>query len=161
MTGPISFFENQVYKPHISVLISRGVWNGSSVSQFFMKRQTMMKKTEKGENLLLQVLKEMTQGETVDCIVQGMRDRLGENALAAEEVRMYLLKPDDSGGLDVQQRALVMDQLLECVEVNFRTICDLIRYRHFKAAGLVSSVEEFLVLIHPDEAADSKEEKAT
>ena len=83
------------------------------------------------------------------------------NALAAEEVRMYLLKPDDSGGLDVQQRALVMDQLLECVEVNFRTICDLIRYRHFKAAGLVSSVEEFLVLIHPDEAADSKEEKAT
>ena len=36
---------------------------------------------------------------------------------------------DNTDSLDVQQRALVIDQLLACAEVNFRTICDLSRYR--------------------------------
>ena len=44
-------------------------------------------------------------------------------------------------------------------EVNFRTLCDLIRYRYFKSAGLVNSVEEFLALAHPGERTDLKEEE--
>lgn len=113
------------------------------------------------KNMLLQLLAEMAQGEAVDYIVQGMRDSLGTDAPTAEAVRRYLLKPDNAGSLDVQQRALVIDQLLMCAEVNFRTICDLIRYRHFKSAGLVNSMEEFLALTHPDEMADSRTEEPT
>ncbi len=75
-----------------------------------------------------------------------------------DEVRRYLLHPNDTASLNACQQALVIDQLLECVEVNFRTLCDLTRYRHFKAAGMVSCVEEFLTLTHPDEMADLRAE---
>lgn len=117
-----------------------------------------MKKSEKHESLLLQLLKEMAQGESLDCVVQGLQRDLGEGAPTVDEVRRYLLQPNNTASLDICQRALVIDQLLECVEVNFRTLCDLIRYRHFKAAGMVSSVEEFLTLTHPDEAANLRKE---
>lgn len=117
-----------------------------------------MKKSEKRESLLLQLLKEMAQGEVLDSIIQGLQQELGEDAPTADAVQRYLQRPDDTVSLDVCQRALVIDQLLECVEVNFRTLCDLIRYRHFKAAGMVTSVEEFLTLTHPDEAADLRKE---
>lgn len=120
-----------------------------------------MNRSKKEKSLLLQLLAEMAQGETVDYVVQGMREDLGADAPTAEEVRRCLLTPEEADGLDVQQRALVMDYLLECAEVNFRTVCDLIRYRHFKSAGLVNSVEEFLALTHPDEMADSREEGPT
>ena len=39
-----------------------------------------------------------------------------------------------------------MDKLLECAEVNFRTLCDLIRYHRLKDAGVVNSVDESLRL---------------
>ncbi len=117
-----------------------------------------MKKSEKRESLLLQLLKEMAQDETLDCVVQRLQRDLGEKSPTVDEVRRYLLQPNGTASLDDCQRALVIDQLLECVEVNFRTICDLIRYRHFKAAGMVSCVEEFLTLTHPDEVADPREE---
>ena len=119
-----------------------------------------MMKTEKRENLLLQLLMEMVQGKTLDCVVLGLQQEMGEDAPPADEVRRYLLQPDDTVSLDACQRALVIDKLLEYVEVNFRTLCDLIRYQHFKAAGMVNCVEEFLTLTHPDEAADlSKEDR--
>ena len=44
-----------------------------------------MNRTEK--NLLLQLLAEMAQGETVDYVVQGMRDSLGADAPTAESIR--------------------------------------------------------------------------
>ena len=44
------------------------------------------------------------------------------------------------------QQALAMDNLLEQAEVNFRTLCDLLRYHYWKQAGAVSSVDEFLEL---------------
>lgn len=113
-----------------------------------------MMKTEKRENLLLQLLMEMAQGKTLDCVVHGLQQELGTDAPTAEEVRRYLLQPDGTPSLDACQRALVIDQLLECAEVNFRTPCDLIRYQHFKTAGMVNCVEGFLTLTHPDEAAD-------
>ncbi len=117
-----------------------------------------MKKSEKRESLLLQLLKEMAQEETLDCVVQGLQRDLGEKSPTVDEVRRYLLQPNDAVSLDDCQRALVIDQLLECVEVNFRTFCDLTRYRHVKAAGMVSCVEEFLTLTHPDEIADLRKE---
>ena len=110
------------------------------------------------ENLLLHLLAEMAQGKTLDRVVQGLQRDLGEDAPTVDEVRRCLLQPDGTAGLDACQRALVIDQLLECTEVNFRTLCDLIRYRHFKSAGIVNCVEEFLSLVHPDEAADLREE---
>ncbi len=117
-----------------------------------------MKRSGKTENLLLQLLMEMVQGETLDSVVQRLRQELGMDAPTADAVRRCLLWPDETTSLDTCQRALVIDQLLECAEVNFRTLCDLIRYRHLKAAGMVSSVEEFLELTRLDETADLREE---
>lgn len=117
-----------------------------------------MKRSGKMKDLLLQLLTEMAQGETLDSVVQGLQRELGDDAPTMDEVRRCFLHSDDSSGLDACQRALVIDQLLERIEVNFRTLCDLIRYQHFKTAGMVSCVGEFLTLTHPDEAADLREE---
>ena len=109
-----------------------------------------MNRSEKEKNLLLQLLSEMAQGETVDYVVRGMQENLGADAPTVEAVREYLLRQDNTDSLDTQQQALVMDQLLEFAEVNFRTTCDLIR-----------SMEEFLALIYPDETSDWREEEST
>ena len=53
-----------------------------------------------------------------------------------------------------------MDKLLECAEVNLRTLCDLIRYQQLKGAGVVNSVEEFLYLVRPGDVCDIQEEDA-
>ena len=45
-------------------------------------------------------------------------------------------------------------------EVNFRMLCDLIRYQQLKEAGVVNSVEEFLRLVRPDATCDVQEEDA-
>lgn len=55
---------------------------------------------------------------------------------------------------------MAMDKLLECVEVNLRTFCDLIRYQQLKGVGMVNSVEEFLQLVHPDDVRDILKEDA-
>ena len=120
----------------------------------------IMKKTEKRESLLLQLLKEMAQGDALDSVVQSLRLKLGEDAPTAAAVQRYLLQPNGTASLDACQRALVIDQLLECAEVNFRTLCDLIRYQHLRAAGMVSSVEEFLALTRPNEMTDLREENS-
>lgn len=54
---------------------------------------------------------------------------------------------------------VAMDKLLECAEVNFRTIRDMLRYQHMKRAGVVSSVEEFLELLHPCECEEEWNEE--
>ena len=51
-----------------------------------------------------------------------------------------------------------MDKLLECAEINLRTLCDLIRYQQLKDAGVVNSVEEFLHLVRPDDVLDVQKE---
>ena len=53
---------------------------------------------------------------------------------------------------------MAMDKLLECAEVNFRMLCDLIRYQMLKEAGVVNSMEEFLQLVHSDDVRDVQEE---
>lgn len=50
-----------------------------------------------------------------------------------------------------------MDKLLECAEVNFRMLCDLIRYQQLREARMVNSVEEFLWLIHADDVRNEKD----
>ena len=42
--------------------------------------------------------------------------------------------------------------------MNFRTICDLLRYQQMKKAGVVNTVDEFLRLIHPDDAEEAANE---
>lgn len=60
-----------------------------------------MKKSEKRESLLLQLLKEMAQGEVLDSIIQGLQQELGEDAPTADAVQRYLQRPDDTVSLDV------------------------------------------------------------
>ena len=43
---------------------------------------------------------------------------------------------------------------LEVSEIDFRSMCDLVRYRMFRDAGIVKTVDDFLKLLHP---SDEKE----
>ena len=53
------------------------------------------------------------------------------------------------------QQIVAMDKLLECAEVNLRTLCDLIRYQQLKEFGIVHSAKEFIQLFHPNEQEDT------
>ena len=77
-----------------------------------------------------------------------------------DAVRAYLQDPDEPISLSTEQQIVALDKLLECAEVNLRTLCDLIRYQQLKDARVVNSVEEFLRLVRPDAARDIQEEDA-
>lgn len=47
-----------------------------------------------------------------------------------------------------------MDKLLEEAEVNFRMICDMVRYQNMQEAGMVHSVDEFLQLLRSGRATN-------
>lgn len=64
-----------------------------------------------------------------------------------DAVRAYLKGAGKKTTLTVGQQVLAMDKLLEDAEVNFRTICDMVRYQNMKEAGMVHSVDEFLQLL--------------
>ena len=96
--------------------------------------------------------------ETLDCVLQGMREVLGEEMLEEDAVRAYLYCPEKATTLSAEQQIVAMDKLLECAEVNFRMLCDLIRYQMLKEAGVVNSMEEFLQLVHSDDVRDVQEE---
>ena len=89
---------------------------------------------------LLSFLTANAERETLDYVLQGMKEVLGDEM------------PEED--------AVALDKLLECAEVNLRTLCDLIRYQQLKDAGVVNSVEEFLRLVRPDAARDIQEEDA-
>ena len=74
-----------------------------------------------------------------------------------DAVRAYLQGPEEATTLSAEQQIVALDKLLECAEVNFRMLCDLIRYQQLKEAGVVSSVEEFLWLIHPDDVRNEED----
>lgn len=67
-----------------------------------------------------------------------------------QELLNCLLNLDQDTPMDAQEVA-VIDQLLEHIEVNVRTTCDLIRFKCMKSAGMVQSMDEFLKLFHPEE----------
>ena len=109
---------------------------------------------------LLSFLTANAERETLDDVLQGMREILGEDMPEENAVRAYLQEPDEPISLSTEQQIVAMDKLLECAEVNLRMLCDLIRYQQLKGAGVVNSVEEFVRLVRPDDAYDVQEEDA-
>ena len=107
---------------------------------------------------LLSFLTANAERETLDYVLQGMREILGEEMPEEDAVRAYLQEPDEPISLSTEQQIVAMDKLLECAEVNFRMLCDLIRYQMLKEAGVVNSMEEFLQLVHSDDVRDVQEE---
>ena len=94
----------------------------------------------------------------MDYVLQEMQAVLGEEMPEADAVRTYLQDPDKPTELSITQQIVAMDKLLECAEVNLRTLYDLIRYQQLKDAGVVNSVEEFLRLVRPDDVLDVQKE---
>lgn len=110
-----------------------------------------MKYFEERADLFLKSLAAQCTQETLDYIREELRQTMDEDEAPTEEaLRAFFLAPDQPAPLTELQKALAMDKLLEWIEVNLRTICDLIRYRYWKQAGAVSSVDEFLELFRPD-----------
>ena len=108
---------------------------------------------------LLHFLTADAERETLDYVLQGMREVLGEEMPEEDAVRAYLYGPEKATTLSAEQQIVAMDKLLECAEVNFRMLCDLIRYQQLKEAGVVNSVEEFLSMVRPDDFRDMKREE--
>ena len=109
---------------------------------------------------LLSFLTANAERETLDYVLQGMKEVLGDEMPEEDAVRAYLQGPEEATTLSAEQQIVAMDKLLECAEVNFRMLCDLIRYQQLKGAGVVNSVEEFVRLVRPDDAYDVQEEDA-
>lgn len=98
--------------------------------------------------------------ETLDYVLQGMREISGDEMPDEDAVRTYLKAPDKPTELSTTQQIVAMDKLLECAEVNLRMLCDLIRYQQLKGARVINSVEEFLRLVRPDNVYDVQDEDA-
>ena len=107
---------------------------------------------------LLSFLTANAERETLDYVLQGMKEVLGDEMPVEDAVRAYLQDPDEPISLSTEQQIVALDKLLECAEVNLRTLCDLIRYQQLKGAGVVNSVEEFLRLVRPDDVLDVQKE---
>ena len=107
---------------------------------------------------LLSFLTANAERETLDYVLQGMKEVLGDEMPVEDAVRAYLQEPDEPISLSTEQQIVAMDKLLECAEVNLRMLCDLIRYQQLKDAGVVNSVEEFLRLVRPDDVLDVQKE---
>ena len=100
---------------------------------------------------LLKHLADSSSQATIDYVLKEMTEELGDSAPNEKAVRDYLLSPETDTQLSVQERFTVIDKLLEHIEVNVRTMCDMVRYKFLRDAGMVSSVDEFLSLLHDEE----------
>ena len=106
-----------------------------------------MNRLEKDLKLLLDSLADRCIDETMRSVMEAMKQSMDDEEIPpAETVRAFIQHPEQPTELTVFQQALAMDSLLEQAEVNFRTLCDLLRYHYWKQAGAVSSVEEFIEL---------------
>ena len=106
-----------------------------------------MNQLEKDLKLLLDSLAGRCTAETMRSIMETMERSMDDEEIPpAETVRAFIQHPEQPTELTAFQQALAMDSLLEQAEVNFRTLCDLLRYHYWKQAGAVSSVDEFLEL---------------
>ena len=97
------------------------------------------------------MLTDFTQQETPEDILRELEDVYGDDLPDKKAVRMYLLDPERETDLNVRQRFLVLDKLLEHAEVSFRTSCDLIRYQLLREAGIVRSMDGFLGLFRSED----------
>ena len=106
-----------------------------------------MNQLEKDLKLLLETLADHCTTTTMRSIKDTLEQTMDEEEIPpADAVRSFIRQPELPTELTAFQQALVMDSLLEEAEVNFRTLCELLRYRYWKQAGAVDSVEEFLEL---------------
>ena len=106
-----------------------------------------MNRLEKDLKLLLDSLADRCTAETMRSVMEAMKQSMdAEEIPPAETVSSFIQHPGQPTELTAFQQALAMDNLLEQAEVNFRTLCDLLRYHYWKQAGAVSSVEEFIEL---------------
>lgn len=48
--------------------------------------------------------------------------------------------------------------MLQCMEVNFRTCCDLLRYQQMKKASAVRDMDEFLDVLYPGNTEEEQDE---
>lgn len=108
--------------------------------------------------VLLQLLRITAERENVDYILQEMKKELAEDMPADELVRVFVKAPDKPTMLSIYHQMIAMDKLLECAEINCRTLCDLVRYQYLKQAGIVHSVDEFLQMFRPEAEPDFAED---
>ena len=83
---------------------------------------------------LLRFLTDNAERNTLDYVLREMREVLGDEMPEEDAVRTYLKDPDKPAALSTAQQIVAMNKLLECAEVNFRMLCDLIRYQMLKEA---------------------------
>ena len=98
---------------------------------------------------LLSFLTANAERETLDYVLQGMKEVLGDEMPVEDAVRAYLQDPDEPISLSTEQQIVALDKLLECAEVNLRTLCDLIRYLDYLSANdaglfLPTSIKSYL-----------------
>ena len=109
-----------------------------------------MNKFDMSTQLLMSLFGNADQ-DTLDYVLSELSEAYGDDASDENAVKNFLLSPNADTQLSPQERAIVIDKVLECAEVNFRTTCDLIRYRLMKDAGMVHSMDEFLALFRSDD----------
>ena len=109
-----------------------------------------MKRFDVNTQLLMSLFGNADQA-TLDYVLNELEEAYGDNAPDENAVKKFLLSPNADTQLSPWERAIVIDKVLECAEINFRTTCDLIRYRFMKDAGMVHSMDEFLTLFRSDD----------
>ena len=109
-----------------------------------------MKNFDVSAQLLMSLFGKADQ-DTLDYVLGELSETYGDNAPDENAVKNFLLFPNADTQLSPRERAIVIDKVLECAEINFRTTCDLIRYRFMKDAGMVHSMDEFLSLFRSDD----------
>lgn len=109
-----------------------------------------MKNFDVSTQLLMSLFGNADQ-DTLDYVLSELAETYGDNAPDENAVKNFLLSPNADTQLSPLEQAIVIDKVLECAEINFRTTCDLIRYRFMKDAGMVHSMDEFLALFRSDD----------
>ena len=109
-----------------------------------------MKNFDVSAQLLMSLFGNANQ-DTLNYVLGELTETYGDNAPDENAVKNFLLSPNADTQLSPRERVIVMDKVLECAEINFRTTCDLIRYRFMRDAGMVHSIDEFLALFQSDD----------
>lgn len=128
------------------------------VSSGAKKERMIMTQFKIHNQVLLQLLRITAERETLDYILTEMKRDLCDDMPAEELVSAFVKAPDKPTKLSVYHQMIAMDKLLECAEINCRTLCDLVRYQYLKQAGIVHSVDEFLQMFRPEAEPDFAEE---
>ena len=108
-----------------------------------------MKNFDVSTQLLMNLFGNAEQ-DTLDYVLSELSETYSDDAPDENAVKKFLLSPNADTQLSPRERVIIIDKVLECAEINFRTTCDLIRYRFMKDAEIVHSMDEFLALFRSD-----------